>query len=70
MVFAIEPLLFCEEKGFAVFVEDNILVTADGHEVLSSGLPYGAEEIEAVMAQPGIIEAIETRRLEPCAAAV
>jgi Xaa-Pro aminopeptidase len=56
MVFAIEPLLFCPEKEFAVFVEDNVLVTPDGYEVLSSGLPYTVEEIEAVMAQPGIIE--------------
>ena len=70
MVFAIEPLLFCEEMRFAVFVEDNILVTADGYEVLSAGLPYTVNEVEAVMAEPGIIETIETRRLEQCGATV
>jgi Xaa-Pro aminopeptidase len=50
MVFAIEPLLFCPEKQFGVFVEDNILVTDQGFEVLSSGLPYTADEVEAVHA--------------------
>ena len=50
MVFAIEPLLFCAEKKFAVFIEDNILVTADGYEVLSTGLPYTVEDVERTMA--------------------
>lgn len=50
MVFAIEPLLFCPEKQFGVFVEDNIVVTDEGFEVLSSGLPYTADEVEAVHA--------------------
>ncbi len=43
------------EPGFSVgddayYLEDMILVTARGHEVLSSGLPYSAQEIEAAMA--------------------
>lgn len=48
-VVAYEPMLSVGEDAF--FLEDMILITADGHEVLSSGLPYTAEEIEAVMAK-------------------
>jgi hypothetical protein len=70
MVFAIEPLLFCEEKNFAVFVEDNILVTEESYEVLSSGLPYTVNEVEAVMRQPGIIESVDIRELERWGATV
>jgi len=48
MVFAIEPLLFCNANQFAVFIEDNVLVTDTGYEVLSAGLPYTADEVETV----------------------
>ena len=42
------------EPGFSIgpdayYLEDMILVTADGHRVLSEGLPYTAEEIALVM---------------------
>ena len=56
MVLAIEPLLFCPEQQFGIFVEDNVLVTQDGCEILSSGLPYTVAEIEALMAEPGMID--------------
>lgn len=48
MVFVIEPLLFCKEQQFGVFVEDTILVTDSGYEILSDGLPVTADDIEAV----------------------
>ncbi|MBI4446288.1 MAG: aminopeptidase P family protein [Acidobacteria bacterium] len=57
MVFVIEPLLFSEETGFAVFMEDTILVTEDGYELLSKGLPNSADEIELVMSEPAFLEA-------------
>jgi Xaa-Pro aminopeptidase len=44
MVVAFEPILVVEGKGF--YLEDMILVTRDGHEVLTKGLPYSAEELE------------------------
>jgi Xaa-Pro aminopeptidase len=42
------------EPGFSIgtdayYLEDMILVTGDGHRVLSTGLPYYAAEIEAAM---------------------
>ncbi len=47
-VIAFEPMFSVGADAF--YLEDMILVTATGHEVLSVGLPYTAEEIEAMMA--------------------
>lgn len=48
-VIAYEPMLSVGEDAF--FLEDMILITSDGHEILSSGLPYSADQIEAAMAR-------------------
>ncbi len=44
MVLAFEPIFSVEGQGF--YLEDMVLVTKDGHEVLTPGLPYSADEIE------------------------
>ncbi len=59
MVFAIEPILYSRETRFAVFMEDVVLVTETGHEILSSGLPYTVEEIEKLMTQKSIFTSSE-----------
>ena len=46
-VLAFEPMFSVGADAF--YLEDMILITEDGHEVLSAGLPYTAEEIETVM---------------------
>ena len=59
MVMTVEPgLYFPPQKGLArkwwnigVRIEDDVLVTKAGHEVLSSDAPKGISEIEALMAQ-------------------
>jgi Xaa-Pro aminopeptidase len=61
MVFAIEPVLYSKEQHFGVFIEDVILVTADGYDVLSKGMPYTTEEIEKLMTQKSIIAASDER---------
>ena len=48
MVVAFEPIFAVDGQGF--YLEDMILVTHDGHEVLTPGLPYAAEEIERTVA--------------------
>ena len=59
MVFTIEPGLYfqsddltvpAEFRGIGVRIEDDILVTADGAENLSAGIPRTADEVEAWMA--------------------
>jgi Xaa-Pro aminopeptidase len=58
MVMTIEPGIYIAEdceavepkwRGIGVRIEDDILLTADGHEVLSAGAPKTIAEIEAVV---------------------
>jgi Xaa-Pro aminopeptidase len=58
MVFTIEPGLYFqpddltvpeELRGIGVRIEDDVLVTADGAENLSAGIPRSADDIEAWM---------------------
>lgn len=60
MVFTIEPGLYFqlddltvpeEYRGIGVRIEDDILVTADGAENLSAGIPRTADEVEAWLAR-------------------
>ncbi len=50
MVLTVEPGLYIEEYGIGIRIEDDILVTKDGYENLSEGLPKTVEDIEAFMA--------------------
>jgi len=60
MVFTIEPGLYFqpddlsvpeEYRGIGVRIEDDILVTSDGAERLSAGIPRTADEVEAWLAR-------------------
>lgn len=46
MVITIEPGLYIPEEGIGIRIEDVVLVTEDGGEVLSEGLPKEWKEIE------------------------
>ncbi|WP_415916358.1 aminopeptidase P N-terminal domain-containing protein [Xanthomonas arboricola] len=59
MVFTIEPGLYISAddttvearwRGIGIRTEDNVLITADGHRVLTDALARSADEIEAEMA--------------------
>ena len=59
MVLTVEPGLYIPKgskgvakkwQGIGIRIEDDVLVTKDGHEVLSKAAPKGVDEIEALMA--------------------
>ncbi len=54
MVLTIEPGLYLREEAIGFRIEDDVLVTADGHELLTADAPKTVEDIEAIMAEPGI----------------
>jgi len=51
MVFAIEPGLYYPEKNLGVRIEDTVLITEDGCEVLSRDVPKEIDDIEKLMAK-------------------
>lgn len=51
MVFAIEPGLYYPEKKMGIRIEDTVLITRDGCEVLSRDVPKEIDEIERLLAQ-------------------
>ncbi len=53
MVITVEPGAYLRDQGMGCRIEDTILVTKDGFEVLSKGCPSKPEEIEAFVQQMG-----------------
>ncbi|MBY0084069.1 aminopeptidase P N-terminal domain-containing protein [Brevibacillus brevis] len=49
MVITIEPGLYIEEEAIGIRIEDNVLVTAEGCEILSSQIPKEIEEVEMLI---------------------
>jgi Xaa-Pro aminopeptidase len=49
MVLTVEPGLYIPEEQLGIRIEDDILVTAGGREVLSAGIPRDAGQVEAAM---------------------
>ncbi|MFC2159009.1 M24 family metallopeptidase, partial [Acidobacteriota bacterium] len=50
MVFAIEPGLYYPEKNIGIRIEDTVLITKNGCEVLTKDVPKEIEEVEALLA--------------------
>ena len=49
MVLTVEPGLYIPEEQLGIRIEDDVLVTAGGSEVLSAGIPRVAGQVEAIM---------------------
>jgi Xaa-Pro aminopeptidase len=51
-MFTIEPGIYLPDKGFGIRIEDDILITETGYEVLTKSAPKEVAEIEALMKEP------------------
>lgn len=65
MVMTVEPGLYIAEDsegidsrylGIGIRIEDDVLVTADGHEVLSARVPKSIDDIQAAMTASGLVK--------------
>jgi Xaa-Pro aminopeptidase len=51
MVFAVEPALYYPEKNIGIRIEDTVLITKDGCEVLTKDVPKEIDELEKWLGQ-------------------
>jgi Xaa-Pro aminopeptidase len=56
VVVTVEPGVYESASGIGIRIEDVVLVTADGCEVLSAGVPKDRKTIEELVASEGILD--------------
>ena len=49
MIYTVEPGIYIEEESIGVRIEDDVLITADGNEVLTRNMIKSVKEIEEFM---------------------
>jgi len=64
MVFVIEPQFRVEEEHIYLRLEDMIVMTQEGAEIISDFVPRDIESIEQIMAQEGMLQEFDVQFLE------
>lgn len=59
VVIAVEPGIYLPEKNLGIRVEDTVLVTREGCEILTKDVPKEIVDIENLMSEKGIVEAVK-----------
>jgi Xaa-Pro aminopeptidase len=59
MVVAVEPGVYLTDKNLGIRIEDTVLVTKDGYEIITREAPKTIEEIEKLMTERGLSEGIK-----------
>ena len=58
LVFALDPQMWVREEKLYIRVEDTVVVTESGVEVLTPDVPLELDEIEALMREEGLLQRI------------
>ena len=56
VAFTIEPGLYEDETGIGIRIEDVVVITEDGCEVITAQCPKDPDELEALVASEGILD--------------
>lgn len=62
VVITIEPGVYISEKNLGIRIEDTVLVTKNGYEILSKDAPKEISEIERLMSEKGIADPLTNSR--------
>lgn len=65
--FTIEPGVYESETGIGIRIEETVVITEDGCEVLTAGCPRSIEQIEALIAAEGVFDRIDRSAKEGAA---
>ena len=62
MVFTIEPGLYDPETNIGIRIEDVVVITEDGCEVITDLVPKSREDMERLVAEEGILDVLDAER--------
>jgi Xaa-Pro aminopeptidase len=65
VVITVEPGLYDTANEIGIRIEDVVLVTKDGCEILSAGVPKDRESLSALVKSRGILDYMDTPKAEP-----